>query len=339
MCIPLSLVLYEAPSLYRATLSGAEAATSRRRDRTASSSPLPTRNASVAIVLAGDARTLLCPEAAESFNEAVLDPLLGANYSVHVFAFIKPTVYYGRGSPWIQFKSKECEDTDTPFTNMSKSFVSPEAVEDAVARLSATSRAVRVADEATATASYAASLEERAESVGCADALRNSTRNRNETAGLIGNGYAHYSQWKTVHDGYVMMEEAESRAGERFEYVARLRPDTRPLMASIVNDGGKLPLSSSDPTAITKFGDGHAIMPRASSGDAYFNAYKIYSRFCDEHERLRGRVGSADQYFEVHVREHDGRGLELVDDKNFTFWFRRPRTCTQLCKEKILGYL
>lgn len=304
-----------------------------------SSNLLPTRNASVAVIFAGDARTLLCPTACKAFNQAILQPLMDANFSVHIFALIKPTVYYGANSPWVG-KHPQCADYDTPFVNVSKSFVPGAPIEDAVALLSANSQELRVMDNATAAASWDMTLEQKAESIGCADMLQDIGPNTNTSTRLIHSGYTHFSQWKTVHDGYIMMEEAEIQASERFEYVMRLRPDCLPTMASILDEQNRLPLSTSDHAAITHYGDGFSIMARESS-DAYFNVYQTYGHFCDTNKKLNsGQYAwseNTDHYFSKFINGE--KGVQLVSHNNFTFWFRRPFTCTQLCEEKLLGFL
>ena len=150
----------------------------------------------MAVIIAGDARTLLCPAACEAFNKAILQPLMNStNFSVHVFALIKPTVYYGPKSPWAK-RFPKCADLDTPLMNMSKSFVPGALIEDAIALLSADSRQLRVMDNTAAVASWVSTLEQKAEFIGCADMLRNSGTNANTTA-LILSGYSRFSQWKT----------------------------------------------------------------------------------------------------------------------------------------------
>eukprot|EP00581_Thalassiosira_minuscula_P004086 CAMPEP_0183739144 /NCGR_PEP_ID=MMETSP0737-20130205/56325_1 /TAXON_ID=385413 /ORGANISM="Thalassiosira miniscula, Strain CCMP1093" /LENGTH=159 /DNA_ID=CAMNT_0025973869 /DNA_START=26 /DNA_END=501 /DNA_ORIENTATION=+ len=80
---------------------------------------LPTRNASVAIILAGDVRTFICPVASEKLNHAILEPLQNANFTVHVFAYLKPTVYYGAKSPWVLRFPQCANNLSTPFMNVS----------------------------------------------------------------------------------------------------------------------------------------------------------------------------------------------------------------------------
>ena len=137
-----------------------------------------------------------------------------------------------------------------------------------------------------------------------------------------------------VHDGYSMMEEAEIQAGKRFDYVMRLRPDTRPTMFSILDEQHHLPLSGN--STVTIFGDGHAIMSRESS-DVYFNVYQTYGHFCDTHLKLNNGQylwgENPDHYFSKFVSEEKGVGLS--NHGNFSFWFRRPHSCAQLCGESL----
>ena len=138
------------------------------------------------------------------------------------------------------------------------------------------------------------------------------------------------------------MEKAEIQANERFGYVMRLRPDTRPTMSLILDERDRLPLKlttaergDSDlqsSAAITHFGDGFSIMPRKYS-DAYFNVYQTYGNFCNAHLKYNNGqyewYENPDGYFSKFIT--DNKGVELATHANFTFWFRRPRTCTELC--------
>lgn len=294
-----------------------------------STAPMQNSTSSIAVIFAGDVRTLVCPNACEDFNRAIFQPLMNANYSVHIFALIKPTVFYGKTSPWAQ-KNTNCVDLDTPFMNVSKSFLQHSQIEDAIALLSANSRELRVMNKTTAAASWNLTLEQRAKHIGCSGMLEEYGRNNNTTQ-LIHGGYARFSQWNTVHDGYSMMEKAEIQANERFGYVMRLRPDTRPTMSLILDERDRLPLKLTT-AAITHFGDGHSIMPREYS-DAYFNVYQTYGNFCNTHLKYNNGqyewYENPDGYFSKFIT--DNKGVELATHANFTFWFRRPRTCTELC--------
>ncbi|GAB5353696.1 hypothetical protein AAMO2058_000056300 [Amorphochlora amoebiformis] len=300
------------------------------------SSPPPPRFRPIAILSAGDVRTLLCESVQRNWRRRILVPLRKAGYGpIHVFLRLTPSLFFG-SSNWA---SRKCGgNNQTIFGMVQTSRVSAGQIRQKLSYLGSSSATVHLDilshDQTLRNHRFdisGSSYSNLSNELGCFHL--NSTLKRLKTL------YRLRSQWRGVYSVYQSMLRFEKDNGFEFDFVLRIRPDLK-LKTSITlpyqphspsplnftqihpNKSGKTALNppnriviDQNPRYVNKIchhGDGSAMMHRNLSF-AYFTTYERFEKACEiDGDILRGGGLTIDSLYIHHVRAN-GVGLDQTN--------------------------
>eukprot|EP00467_Chlorarachnion_reptans_P015803 CAMPEP_0114509170 /NCGR_PEP_ID=MMETSP0109-20121206/13051_1 /TAXON_ID=29199 /ORGANISM="Chlorarachnion reptans, Strain CCCM449" /LENGTH=388 /DNA_ID=CAMNT_0001688273 /DNA_START=149 /DNA_END=1315 /DNA_ORIENTATION=- len=287
------------------------------------------KDRSVAIVMAGDVRTFLCPENRQNLIATTIAPLRMAGYNpVHVFAWVRPSIYFGT-SNWIRYCPK------SSFANLNKSTVPKEVVHKAFHEFESSCNVtmkVEIKDLFEHDPILVAP-DAQTKALGC-NSLQKENRISEGNAFVFFN---RYRQWDAVSSGYELMLDFERRTNHRFSHVLRLRPDLHAFMNTILHKGTKaLEIDQQRKKHfIIHQGDNSAMMRRHLS-DVYFSTFRTYKRICDviASQSKWGHFDFGlmhDRFAILHAVQY---GIKMASSPELFFRASRPRNCSSLCDKR-----
>ena len=283
---------------------------------TASPTPEDSSLQSIAVVMAGDVRTLLCRGTQEKYRD-YFDSFSRIGFKVHLFAYLSREVFYGVKSPWAHKSKCEGFNVSSPMLSRALSTVPLASVEAAVEAMG-----VKYTLEVVETLPNPRSTSPDAD-WGCYKSAYGKVNNLERLVG----------QWANVFNSYLLVMGYETKLSTTFDYVLRVRPDVR---VGGIRINTSVPLKDQyifkqlASTPVFKYGDGQAIMTRQVS-DIYFTTYRTYLHYCPSIKALRKKLNSwIDDISWQHLARYNVTS-NAKTDSHFYFVYVRPHNCTHIC--------